>query len=119
MEKNVICVVCPKRCAVRIFCDSNKQIIKIIGNRCEKGAKYAESELICPKRILTSSIQTGNAKKPWLAVCTSLPIPKDLLLEGLSEIRRTSVTLPIRSGDVLVKDFLGTGADLIAVDDAE
>jgi CxxC motif-containing protein len=47
-------------------------------------------------------------------VKTSVPIPKEKLLEAMSLIGQLEVTAPVSMGAVLLNNLLGTGADLVA-----
>jgi CxxC motif-containing protein len=115
-EESVTCVNCPNSC--EILPDGT-------GAKCEKGIKYIKEELTCPKRVLTTSVIVWS---DIISVRTSVPIPKEHISEAMERIRalrfgpdcaasfRGEPMPPrpmIRSGDVLVKDFMD-GADLIA-----
>jgi CxxC motif-containing protein len=51
---------------------------------------------------------------PLVSVRTNPPIPKDRMLEAMDEITGVRVNAPIRVGDVLIADVLGTGCDVVA-----
>ncbi|MBP8964383.1 MAG: DUF1667 domain-containing protein, partial [Flexilinea sp.] len=52
-------------------------------------------------------------------VTVTQPFPKDRLKDLSAELRKTEVTAPVRMGDVIVKNVLGTGIDVIASRDME
>jgi CxxC motif-containing protein len=54
---------------------------------------------------------------PVLPVRTNKPIPKDKLKEGMLVAAKVNANAPITMGDVIVKDFLGLGVDLVATRD--
>ena len=54
-----------------------------------------------------------------MSVKTDKPVPKEKLLACAKEISRNHPPLPIRRGDVLIRDLLGTGSNVIATRDAE
>jgi len=55
-----------------------------------------------------------NGFIPLIPVRTDKPILKDKLNETLMIIAQTVVSAPIKMGDVLIKDVLNTGANIIA-----
>jgi len=55
-----------------------------------------------------------NGFIPLIPVRTDTPILKDKLNETLMIIAQTVVNAPIKMGDVLIKDVLNTGANIIA-----
>lgn len=103
--KTITCILCPNSCEI----DEEFQ-----GGMCEKGAEYAKSEIISPKRVLTSSVKVAGGRDGLVSVRTSRPIPKEKLIEGCSVLRGIEVEKPIHIGDVIIKDFLVEGTDLIA-----
>ncbi|HOA84405.1 MAG TPA: DUF1667 domain-containing protein [Bacillota bacterium] len=112
--KKIICIICPQGCEVTVCGDKSSRTVESIkGFGCKRGKTYAENEFFAPVRILTSSVKTTNKQVPLVAVRTSKPIPKELLFAGMEEIKRLVVD-KVNSGDVIVPNFLGTGADLIA-----
>ncbi|MHA1106973.1 MAG: DUF1667 domain-containing protein [Promethearchaeota archaeon] len=84
------------------------------GYTCERGLEYAKQEFYEPKRILTTTIRVENGFIPLIPVRTDKPILKDKLNETLMIIAQTVVSAPIKMGDVLIKDVLNTGANIIA-----
>ena len=46
-------------------------------------------------------------------------LPKEKLLQYMEIIRRSCVKAPIKVGDVLIKDILGSGVDIIACSEVE
>ncbi|MFZ5351564.1 MAG: DUF1667 domain-containing protein [Bacillota bacterium] len=115
MEKQVICIVCPMGCHVDISEDGNaSEGYYTTGNKCIKGKEYAINELKNPTRILTSTVRIDSEKLKRLPVKTKSPIPKDKLFECMKEINRVRVKAPVRMGDVIIENLLGTGVDLVA-----
>ena len=114
-EKKIICITCPQGCIITVEGDAaSGRIDSVKGFSCPRGKKYAESEFVHPVRILTSSVRSDIRPDCPLPVRTAGPITKELLFEGMEEIRKITVHGKIGIGDVIVKNFLGTGTDLIA-----
>jgi len=111
--KKLVCVNCPKGCNITVTLELGK-IVDIQGYTCDKGKKYAAQETICPMRVLTSTVKVENASLRVLPVITEAEIPLNLCDQAMEQIRRLNVKAPITVNDIIVKDFLGTGVNLIA-----
>jgi len=119
MIKEITCIICPKGCKAAVEIE-DMQIKNISGLSCKFGQDYVESEAIHPTRIFFSVISIIGAKNiSVLPVRTKKPIPKDLLKRGMNEIRGIKLNPPIKMGEVIIKNFLDTGTDLVASRDAE
>lgn len=112
-EKELICVNCPKGCRIHVRIEDGKAV-DIKGYSCDKGKNYAAQETIRPMRVLTSTIRVENGTMRVLPVITSKEIPLDMVDEAMEAIRKLDVEAPVKMEQVLVKDFLHTGADLLA-----
>ena len=112
-EKELICVNCPMGCRVTVTMEDGK-ILDVKGNSCPRGRAYAEKECIRPERILTTTVKIQNGTHPVLPVITDKEIPLDMIFEAMEEVRSVTVEAPVREGDVIIKNLLFTGADLIA-----
>ena len=77
---------------------------------------YAENEVVCPKRVITTTVRLTNGD--LVPVKTSTPVNKDQVFEIMQKINKVVATLPVRIGDVLVED-IGCGANLVATDDRD
>ena len=109
MAKDLTCIVCPRGCRLHIDDDLN-----VTGNTCPRGAQYAKDEMTNPKRMITSIVRVKNRENLMVSVKTSASIPKGKIFDILEEIAKVSVDAPIHIGDVLIKDVLGTGSDIVA-----
>ena len=110
----LICITCPRGCHLQV--DEN---LNVTGNMCPRGAMYAKAELTHPVRMVTSSVNVHSKVESRLPVKTKKPIPKELIFKVMEEIEKTSVTAPIKIGDVVIKDVLGTGVDIVATKNIE
>lgn len=112
--KELTCVVCPAGCHITVELDGGK-VLSVTGNTCIRGKNYAESEITNPVRTLTSSVKIKTEKGfIMLPVRTDKPIPKSKLFAGMDLIHKAGVSLPVKAGDVIIKDFIEEGTDLIA-----
>ncbi|MBN3033300.1 MAG: DUF1667 domain-containing protein [Candidatus Saganbacteria bacterium] len=113
MIKHLTCIACPNGCQLEVD-EAGGHVIKVTGNKCEKGAAYARQEVEDPTRILTSTVLAKGLELKLVPVRTSQPIPKARLFEGIAAIRELKLGRPVKAGEIIVKNFLGLAADLIA-----
>jgi len=113
MIKQLTCIECPKGCKITVDMDGDK-INGITGFSCKKGEAYAREEIVDPKRILTSSVLTKGLGLKMIPVRTNKPIPKSELMEAMEEIKKIRLAKPVNAGDVIQKDFIVPGVDLIS-----
>lgn len=119
-DKYLTCVVCPAGCKIKVAFDENGKIITVDGNTCVRGKNYAVSEVTHPVRTLTSTVPVMT-KSGWrmLPVRTDNPIPRESLFDAMSLVRAVKVTAPVSVGDVIIRDFVEPGVNLIACKDFE
>lgn len=117
MIKDLICIECPKGCVLSVDIE-NCRVVKVMGNQCPKGEEYAVSEIEDPRRILTTTVLTENLSLKMLPVRTDGPIPKNRIFEAINEIRKIKVNKTFHTGDVVIKNLLGMGVNLIATRNA-
>lgn len=116
MKKDIICTVCPLGCHIAVEGEGEK-IISMEGYGCARGKQYATTEFSHPVRILTSTIRTDSDRIPLIPVRSSEPLPKEMLMNCMVEIRKCRVHLPIRSHEILISDICNTGIDIVATAD--
>lgn len=119
MEKReLVCVACPLGCPVTVTID-NGEIIEVTGNTCKRGDAYARTEVTSPTRMITSTVRVIDGKAYVVPVKTSSPAPKGMMMDIMSEINKASIKAPVKIGDVVIENVLGTGVDIVATNDAE
>ncbi len=111
MIKELVCIACPMGCHMEVDLDNE---FKTTGNQCPRGQKYAEAELTAPTRIVTSSVKIEGGIYNRLTVKTADPIPKGLIFKCMEEINKVAVKSPVKMGDVIIKNVLDTGVDIVA-----
>lgn len=111
MMKELVCIVCPKGCRLKV--DENNNYA-VTGNDCIRGEAYGKKELTNPTRVITSTVKLVGGLHNRLPVKTSSDIPKGMIFDAMKLLDKVEVQSPIKSGDVVVKDILGTGVDFIA-----
>ena len=113
MTKTVICTVCPRGCEITAEYTSAEDI-SMTGFSCPRGKEYAMNECFDPKRVFTSSVRINDPKRRMLPVRTQEAVPRDMMLKCAEEAKKIEVSAPVKVGQVIEKDFLGTGTDLVA-----
>lgn len=113
------CTTCPSECllTVEVERDANgavAQVRSVTGNKCPRGDKFAHQELTCPMRVLTTTVAVSGGDETLLPVRTAKAIPLELHAQAMNLIRGLVVNAPIRIGDVVLEDLLGTSIDLVA-----
>ena len=108
--RDLICIVCPKGCPMKVTLEG-KEILNVEGFTCPRGKQYAINECTSPMRTVTSTVRTSGGGV--VAVKTDKTIPKELMFDCMKEINKAVATLPVRIGDVLIENLLGTGANVV------
>ena len=116
MIRKLTCIECPQGCLLSVDVENGK-VAKVTGNKCPKGEKYAESEIENPTRVLTSSVLAEELPLRMIPVRTDRPIPKSAMSKAMAQIKKIKVKQFLHMGDIIVKDFLGLGVNLIATRD--
>lgn len=112
-EKTITCIICPIGC--KIFVKTNgKRIRFTAGYKCKKGIDYAKNEALDPRRILTTSILVKGGEWPLVSVKSIKPVPKDKLFPILKQIKKITINAPVVSGQIIIKNVLDTGVDIVA-----
>ena len=113
MNRTLTCIICPNGCELEIAYEGD-QILSVTGNKCPKGAEYAEQEIKNPMRTIASSVNLEGGSMPLVSVRVNGPIPKAKIMDVMEVIRKTTVTAPVKIGDVVIADVLGLGVDVVA-----
>ena len=104
------CIECPIGCEMEVGVEDGKAVY-VNGNSCPRGKMYAENEVVCPKRVVTSTVRAENGA--MIPVKTDKPIRKSEIFSVMETINATVCKLPIKIGDVIVENICDD-AQLIA-----
>lgn len=113
MTKNLTCIECPKSCALTVDIEDCR-VVKVEGGKCPKSEECAILEMENPQRILTSALACRGLALKMVPVRTDKPIPKARVLEAASEIRKIKLERSVKIGEIIARNFLGLGVNLIA-----
>lgn len=116
-RESIICIGCPLGCRVTVIQDKKGRITGMKGAECKQGEKYVLKEFENPVRTLTATVRTGDADFPLLPVRSSDPVPKRLMGDIMRETAGVTAKPPVKTGDVIIKNVMKTGSDLIATAD--
>lgn len=109
MEQQFVCIECPRGCALTVTTDG--KTVNVTGNFCPRGKKYAEAEVTCPRRVVTSSVRGMSAMIP---VKTKGEVKKENIFAVMKRIRALRINRDVVLGEVLDPDIDGEGTPLIA-----
>ncbi|MFH1305723.1 MAG: DUF1667 domain-containing protein [Candidatus Omnitrophota bacterium] len=113
MKKDLTCITCPMGCNLEVAYDK-KRIISVEGNQCKRGETYAENEIFHPMRTVTTTVRISGSSVPLLSVKTEKPVPKKLCSKVVKLASSISVDAPMKAGDIVIKNLLDTGVNLVA-----
>ena len=113
------CTNCPSECLLTVEVERDTdgavaEVHSVTGNSCPRGDTFAHQELTCPMRVLTTTVAVSGGDEALLPVRTAEAIPLELHAQAMDLIRGLVVDAPIRMGDVVQEDLLGTNIDLVA-----
>lgn len=109
--KELICIVCPKGCYLRV---DEENGYAVTGNGCPRGAAYGEAELTNPTRVVTSTVRCSGGRYPRCSVKTAGAIPKEKIFAVMAALAGVEVTAPVRVGQTVIENVCGTGVDVVA-----
>ena len=107
------CIVCPMSCHLYVVMEQDT-ILKVEGNTCLRGERFARQEITCPMRMVTTTIQIHHALHPLLPVITSQSVPKDKIFAIMEICKTLEVEAPVLANEVLVENIADSKADLLA-----
>ena len=113
-EEKITCVGCPMGCLATITIGDKGGETSITGCKCKEGKKYVLEEFTNPVRTLTATVLTRGSSQPLLPVRTITPILKTQLAPGMLVLAKVRAKPPIKMGDVIVLNLLGTKVDVVA-----
>jgi len=112
--RNMTCIVCPIGCSLEIKEDAGKDLT-VSGNHCPRGASYAVEEIRAPKRVVTATcgIDELSIAHEHSKVVRRVPVKtasaclRQKIPSLLKEIYKTKVTLPVKTGDIIISKWDG------------
>ena len=96
---HLTCIECPMGCGLEVGVEDEK-VAYLKGNACPRGKVYGENEVICPRRIVTSTVRLSDGR--MLPVKTQRAVKKSDMFEVMKKINELKVQSPVKIGDVLL-----------------
>jgi len=97
----------------------NGGIVEVENAECGRGKDYGVQEVKSPVRDFFTTVRVKGGRMPLVSVRSNKPVPKDMLRPCALEMARIVVSAPIRLGDIIVKNILNLGIDIVATKDIE
>lgn len=104
MIKTLTCIECPIGCEITVDLDGDK-IVSLTGNACPRGKLYAQDEVVCPKRVITSTVRAKDGS--LVPVKTDKPVKKSEIFSVMEKINAVVCDMPVTMGQVLVENIEG------------
>ena len=112
MKRTFTCIVCPNGCEMEAEYEGTS-VLSVTGNLCPKGKAYVTQELVDPRRTIASSVRVTGGVLPLTSVRITNAIPKNRIFDVMAEINKQTLTAPVHIGDVVIRNVLGLGSDVI------
>jgi CxxC motif-containing protein len=113
-----LCIGCPLGCRLEVEAEDD-EIVEVRGFSCKRGVRFAEQEFHDPRRDVSTTVAIDGARWARLPVKTAAPIPKAQVQALCARLHEVRLEAPVRMGDVVLADVLGTGIDVVATRDLE
>jgi len=117
-KRELTCIGCPMGCALIVELEG-KKVINVLGSSCKIGENYGKKECTNPTRVVTSSVLVIGGQSEILSVKTEKDIPKNLIYDCVGALKDVVVEAPVHIGDVILKNILNTGVNIIATKNIE
>ena len=112
MIDRMTCLLCPAGCELEVRNEAGS--VKVLGAKCAKGEDFGIEEALHPLRNLATSVLLAGTEADMVSVRLSRRVARDLIIPILAEISKLRPAPPVRRGQVLIADVLGSGTDVIA-----
>ena len=112
MEKNLVCIVCPMGCRLKITGTADD--LKVSGSRCKKGIAYAQGEITNPMRTICTTVKIRGGIHRVIPVKTDRAIPEKYKLDVVRAINDIELESPVKMGEIIISDLFGTGVNIVA-----
>ena len=105
MNKEIMCVLCPNSCHLKIEYDENtKEITSLTGGTCKRAHGFALQEITNPMRTLTFSVLVNGGALPLVSTRSEEQIPLTDISKYAAILEELRLSAPVTSGDVVYQD---------------
>lgn len=112
VKKEMICIACPIGCHLEVTLEEGGELL-VEGNRCPRGAEYAQEEMLAPKRVVTATLALKGGRAGRVPVKTDAALLKQHIPALLNRLYTMELEAPVSQGTVLMEDISGTGVKLV------
>lgn len=112
---DMVCIVCPNGCRLSVTNENGQ--IDVQGAKCKRGVNFAQTELTCPTRSVTSSVKTSVTGYPVVSVRTDGEIPKEKIFPLMRVLSKITIDKKLPIGTIILKDACNTGVNVITTTD--
>ena len=112
MKREMTCICCPIGCQLTV--EDAGGGLRVTGNGCPRGDKYARTEATDPRRTVTGTVAVRGGAIPRLSVKTAGEVPKAKIFDCMKAIHAVEAEAPVAVGDIILQDCAGTGVALVA-----
>lgn len=109
--RELTCIVCPVGCRARVYVEGGKAV-KWENLECRAGEDYVKKEVELPLRDFFTVLRVKGGGV--LPVRSTGPIPREKLKEAVRELAKIEVEGPVRAGEVIWRNLLGLGVEVVA-----
>lgn len=117
-SKEIVCIICPIGCRMKVTYltaeDGGRKVTGTENALCANGRNYAAVEVQFPKRNITSTIKVTGGTLPLVSVRSNECILREMIPETVRILKEIKLQAPVRYHQVIVRNILGTGADIIS-----
>lgn len=113
LVSHYLCIGCPLGCRLEVE-EVGGEIVEVRGQSCKKGDQFARQEHVDPRRVVTTTVAIRGALHPRLPVKTAGDVPKRLVVAVCEHLHTLTLEAPVRLGDIIVADVLGTKVAVVA-----
>jgi CxxC motif-containing protein len=111
-----LCTGCPLGCQLEVDVVDD-DVIEVRGFGCKLGERYGAQEHLDPRRTLATTVWIEGAIVRRAPVRTAEPVPKSQLRAVARALHGVRLRAPVRRGEVVLADVLGSGIDVIITRD--
>ena len=110
--REITCIRCPAGC--RLIVTEIEGVLIVKGGECKLGEHYGRQEYASPMRIVTSSVRVTGGARPLCSVKTAGEVKKADIPKVLEAIHASTISAPVKLGQVIIKNVVGSGVDIVA-----
>lgn len=108
-----LCIGCPLGCRLEVEAREG-DVVEVRGASCKVGEKFARQEHVDPRRVVTTTVAVKGGVWVRLPVKTQGDVPKGRIVDICRHLHGLRLEAPVRMGQVIAADVLGTGVDVVA-----